>query len=151
MSGWTIKCCDGKCAQETWAGNIDDLIKFHSNDQGWFSCKACGNAGFIERSFKLQEPGETWKPYLKGIIRLGLPEDTYQPFVFLVSYEPNEEPVDVWFSYYKDTRSTGGKLKMGYGPGGPPVLGADQLVKLIKFLIERGCLDKSKVLKALDT
>lgn len=40
---------------------------------------------------------------------------------------------------------------MGYGPGGPPVLGAEQVVELIKMLIERGCFDKNKVLNALDT
>jgi len=105
----------------------------------------CGGKGYIEKSFDLQEPGETWEPYLKGIIPLGTPGDTYQPFVFLVSYSPNELPNDVWFSYYKDTRSTGGRLKLGYGPGGPPVLGAEQVLRLIKIMMERGCLDVTKV------
>ena len=129
--GWIIQCCDEKCAPETWASNIVDLIDNHCDEFGW---------------------GETWEPYLKGIIPLSYhPEETYQPFVFLVSNEPYEEPKDVWFSYYKDTRSIGGRLKLGYGPGGPPVLGAEQVVELIKMLIERGCLDKNKVLNALDT
>ena len=152
MGGWIIKCSYEKCAKETWASNILDLINNHCDQSGWLLCATCERAGFIEKSFNLQEPGETWEPYLKGIIPLSYdPENTYQPFVFLVSDEPNQDPNSVWFSYYKDTRSTGGRLKMGYGPGGPPVLEAEQVVELIKKLIERGCLDKSKVLNALET
>ena len=115
---WRIKC-NSKCGKETWAGNIDELIKNHRDSDGWFLCE-CGKHGHIEKSFDLQEPGETWEPYLRGIIPLGKRKDTYQPFVFLVSYKPNGPVNDIWFSYYKDTRPTGGRLKLGYGPGGPP-------------------------------
>lgn len=147
---WIIKCCDENCDTETPADNIVDLINNHCDGDGWFLCSTCNNSGFIERSFNLQEPGEIWQPYLKGFIPLCHdPEDTYQPFVFLVSHEPNEEPTDVWLSYYKDTRAIGGRLKMGHGPGGPPVLGTDQLVELIKMLVERDCLDIFEVLTAL--
>lgn len=76
----------------------------------------------FKKAFDLQEPGDTWEPYLRGAIRLGDPDDTYQPFVFMVSYEPDGTVNDIWFSYYKDLRETGGRLKLGYGPGGPPVL-----------------------------
>jgi hypothetical protein len=41
--------------------------------------------------------------HLKGIIQPGTPGDTYQPFVFSVSYTPKDVPSDVWFSCYKDT------------------------------------------------
>ena len=143
--GWSIKCCDKECAGETWARNIVDLIDNHRDDKGWFLCKDCGYSGYIKKSFSLQEQGEPWVPYLKGIVLLGNPGDTYQPFVFLVSYEQNEVPCDVWFSYYKDLRSEGGRLKLGHGPGGPPVLGADQVVRLVKELIDRRCLDVAKV------
>ena len=148
---WSIKCCDEKCAKKTWATNIVDLIENHCDEQGWFCCNYCGNAGYIEKSFKLQERGETWEPYLKGIIRLSDDSgDTYQPFVFLVSYQPDKDPTDVWFSYYKDTRSApGGRLKLGYGPGGPPVLTAEKVVELVKKMIERGCLDKTEVIKTI--
>ena len=150
--GWTIKCCDEKCAKETRARNIDDLIKNHCDEQGWFRCNACGNTGYVEKIFKTQEPGGTWEPYLKGVICLGSPGDIYQPFVFLVSYAPNEEPEDIWFSYYKDTRSMpDGRLKLGHGPGGPPVLKTDQMVELVKMMINRGCLDKTKVLNIIDS
>jgi len=63
-----------------------DLIDNHTNSQGWFVCGHCGASGLIEKSFDLQEPGDTWEPYLRGAIRLGDPDDTYQPFVFMVSY-----------------------------------------------------------------
>lgn len=149
--GWLIRCCDENCAGETWAINIDDLIKKHCDKQGWFLCNNCGNAGYVEKKFKTQE-GEAWQPYLKGVICLGAPGNIYQPFVFLVSYALNEEPEDIWFSYYKDTRSMpGGKLKLGHGPGGPPVLKADQIVELVNIMIGRGCLDKTEVLHTLDT
>ena len=59
--------------------------------------------------------------------------------VFLVSYEPDGIPEDVRFSYYKDTRTLpGGKLKLGYGPGGPPVLKADKVEKRVEKLSEPG-------------
>lgn len=147
---WSIKCCDEKCGQESWASNIVDLIQNHCNENGWFQCFTCGGEGYIEKSFDLQEPGETWEPYLKGIIPLGTPGDTYQPFVFLVSYSPKDIPNDVWFSYYKDTRSMGGRLKLGYGPGGPPVLGAEQVLQLVKTMVNLGCLDASKVKEAIE-
>ena len=63
-----------------------------------------------------------WKPYLRGIIPLGDKGDVYQPFIFLVSDGANDSIGAAWFCYYKDTRKDGGRLKMGYGPGGPPVL-----------------------------
>ena len=137
--GWSIRCCDKKCAKETRARNIVDLIENHCDKMGWFHCVTCKNAGYVKKSFKLQEPGRKWEPYLKGIIRLSDdPGDTYQPFVFLVSYEPDGIPKDVWFSYYKDTRTLpGGKLKLGYGPGGPPVLKADKVEELVEKLRER--------------
>ena len=38
---------------------------------------------------------------------------------------------DVWFAYYKDMRKQGGRLKMGYGPGGPPVFSAEEVLDLV--------------------
>ncbi len=146
---WTIDCCDPKCGNKTLAKNIVDLIDNHRNEDGWFKCSTCGGLGYIEKRFNLQEPGETWEPYLKGIVPLGESGDTYQPFVFLVSYKPNENPNDAWFSYYKDTRQLGGRLKLGYGPGGPPVLGETQIIELVKTMVQRGCLDPEKLLHAI--
>lgn len=105
--------------------------------------------GYIKKSFDLQEPGKKWEPYLRGIISLGKSGDTYQPFVFLVSCSPDGIPNNVWFSYYKDTRTMGGRLKLGYGPGGPPVLGTEQILKLVSTMINRDCLDQTKVLEVI--
>ncbi|HFE45196.1 MAG TPA: hypothetical protein ENJ18_06835 [Nannocystis exedens] len=145
---WEIKCLNEACGKASWASNIVDLIDNHRDGDGWLICSHCGERGYIEKSFELQEPGETWDPYLRAIITLGTPGETYQPFVFLVSYAPDEEPGDVWFSYYKDMRSSGGRLKLGYGPGGPPVLGTDKLVELIRTLASMKRLDAKAIEEA---
>jgi hypothetical protein len=139
--GWLIECTDRTCSAKTWAANIVDLIQKHTDNAGWLRC-ACGKPGYIEKKFDLQEPGETWKPFLRAVIPLGDTKDTYQPFVFLVSYEPEGSPSDVWFCYYKDLRGyvEGGRLKLGYGPGGPPVLNSAQLLHLLKGLLSINCL-----------
>jgi hypothetical protein len=137
--GWLIRCTDKNCTKQTWAENIVELIDQHTDQNGWIKC-GCGQYGYIKKVFELQEEGETWEPFLRAVIRLGEPGDTYQPFVFLVSYDPLEKPQDVWFSYYKDLRQSGGRLKLGYGPGGPPVLGTKQVVGLLQKLVELGCI-----------
>jgi len=143
--GWLIQCNNPACKKQTWARNIVDLIDNHTDQSGWFICTYCKQGGFIEKTFALQEPGKTWKPFLRGALRLGNADDTYQPFVFMVSYEPNGPVNDVWFSYYKDLRSIGGRLKLGYGPGGPPVLGIEQILSLLKSLIELGLIEKENI------
>lgn len=139
--GWTIKCHSKDCQEATWAENIVDLIQNYRNGEGWFTCN-CGHSGYIEKSFQFQEEGEVWEPYLRGIIPLGDTDDTYQPFIFIVSYTPDGDCKDVWFSYYKDLRSDGGKLKLGYGPGGPPVLSKDMVKLLLRSLKEVGYFKK---------
>jgi len=143
--GWLIQCNDAGCKAQTWAENIVDLIDNHTDQDGWFVCSHCKKLGFIEKSFSLQEPGETWEPFLRGALRLGSADDTYQPFVFMVSYEPNGQANDIWFSYYKDLRNTGGRLKLGYGPGGPPVLGTEQILSLLKRLTLLGLIEKDRI------
>ncbi len=145
--GWWIKC-NVNCGRQTWASNILELINDHRDESGWFICQ-CGNHGHIEKKFDLQEPGETWEPYLRGIITLGVEAETYQPFVFLVSGEPTSAVNDIWFSYYKDTRPTGGRLKLGYGPGGPPVLGKEQILQILCSMRTMGCLSNAEIEKAL--
>ena len=134
---WLIQCSNSSCKKNTHAANIVELLAKHRDGRDHFRC-ACGKPGYIKRQFNLQEPGETWQPYLRDAISLGEPGDTYQPFVFLVSYEPDGAIRDVWFSYYKDMRSAGGKLKLGHGPGGPPVLSVEQLGNSTKNLNAMG-------------
>jgi hypothetical protein len=83
--GWHIRCTDSACGCEARADNIVSLILEHRAADGYFR-SSCGRAGYVEKSFALQEQGETWDPYLRGVIELGRPGDVYQPFVFLVSY-----------------------------------------------------------------
>ncbi len=127
-------------------------------------CPNCKNpSGYIRKSFKLQEEGETWEPILRGVVKLGEIGDTYQPFVFLASYAKDEEegkpptpildlPItDLWFSYYKDLRGhqradgSPGRLKMGYGPGGPPVIGIPQLLELLQHVLRLKMVNHSDV------
>jgi hypothetical protein len=116
--GFLITCLNENCAlKNTWAQNIVDLITNHRDTKGYFKC-ACGSNGYIEKNFKAQEKDGTWNPFLRGIIVLGVDDEYYQPFVYLVSTTPSGEIDATWFAYYKDTREEeGGRLKMGYGPG----------------------------------
>lgn len=147
--GWLIKCNNQECNRTSYAKNIDVLMRNHRDNNGWFKCDHCDSNGHIFKSFKLQEAGTTWEPYLRGAIELGVKGVAYQPFVFMVSYEPSGPAYDIWFSYYKDTRKDGGRLKMGYGPGGPPVLGNNQLIDLLSKLIDLGIIEKAQIIKQL--
>jgi len=136
---WTIDCGDG-CAP-TKARDIIALIDGHRDEAGWFICSRCQQQAFISKSFATQGGGR-WTPFLKGAIRLGTPGEPYQPFAFLVGDEANGGvATSVWVAYYTDLRPHGGRLKMGHGPGGPPVLGMRGVDGLRRRLIELGCLD----------
>lgn len=146
--GWLLSCA-GNCAGRDSVANIVDLIHHHCGADGWFICTTCRSRAYIERSFELQEGGEKWDPQLRGIVPLGHSDETYQPFVFLAGYRNDPEVMDVWFAYYKDLRSKGGKLKMGHGPGGPPVLDKSQVLKLIGDLVKRGVVSRDEVMSQL--
>lgn len=139
---WDIRCTSDRCEAGAWAANIVDLIKKHRDEDGYFLC-GCGKRGYVEKRFPMQERGQTWAPFLKGIISLGDAGDSYQPFVFLVSHKRRGRVDSVWFSYYKDLRKKrGGRLKLGHGPGGPPVLGVRQVRGLLTKLVGLGCLPR---------
>lgn len=141
--GWSIECLDNpQGCDGAWASNVRELIEEHRNERGWFNC-LCGGRGYIRKSYNLQEAGGTWDPILKSAIRFDEePEngETYFPFVFLVGYSTADMEVDdIWFSYYKDTRPEG-RLKMGHGPGGPPVVGKESVRDLVATLQGHGVL-----------
>ena len=146
---WHVRCSDPACSDGTWVRNIVDLLSNHVPDgRGLFTCGLCHRAsGYVEKSFALQEQGEVWEPFLRGAIRLADDRSAiYQPFVFLVSYERDGPISDCWFSYYKDTRGRlGGRLKLGYGPGGPPVLGHGQTIDLIRSLLVMGYVSRDEL------
>lgn len=146
---WDIKCEDAGCTRKTRASDIVDLLSNHRDPStGLFLC-ACGSNGYITKSFSLQEEGQMWKPVLRGALRLADADESYQPFVFLVSYKPGEMPSDIWFSYYKDLRKDGGRLKLGYGPGGPPVLDKGAFLGLLRQLVQTGQLSAGDVAEVL--
>ena len=96
-----------------------------------------------------REGGNPWQPCLKGILRPPDYEDAlYQPLAFLTSDTPHNPPNSVWFTYYKDMRESGGRLKMGHGPGGPPVFGATDVIHMLGRMIDLNCLESSSVKKA---
>ena len=64
--------------------------------------------------------------------------------MFLVGDTPDGPADSVWFSYYKDLRSSGGRLKLGYGPGGPPVLRVRRVRDLMEELTKIGCQGRLK-------
>ncbi len=136
---WNIKCASKHCHRGARAANIVDLIREHRDSEGYFLC-SCGNCGYVKKTFSLQEADKTWSPFLRGIITLGERGNTYQPFVFLVSHRRRGRVDSVWFSYYKDLRRRGGRLKLGYGPGGPPVFSLSQVNQLVRQLKSRGCM-----------
>lgn len=136
-----------KASNPVKAGNIVELLA-KRDKQGYFEA-ACGHRGYIEKHFELQEEGEAWKPFLRGAITFA-GRKKYQPFVYLVSYKPNARITDLWFAYYKDLRSKkGGRLKLGHGPGGPPVLGSYDLLELLRRLVAIGVLSPRDVQKAI--
>src|SRR5580700_122351 len=65
--------------------------------------------------------------------------------VYMVSYDCDGPVNDLWFSYYKDTRPSGGRLKLGHGPGGPPVLGKQQLLSLVAKLVDVGIVSRQEL------
>ena len=147
---WPIKC--DKCNKETWVGNIVDLQDpehGHLDEKGFVLCGHCGERGYIEKSFDTQE-GDTFEPHIKGFIRpQGYTGNSYQPFAFLVGYSAEEEPPeDAWFCYYKDMRPHG-RLKMGHGPGGPPIFSVKEVFDLLLQMIDLGCLDAEEVVEAV--
>jgi hypothetical protein len=148
MTGIVVKCTKG-CKEDFWVANIIELFKSRDS-RGFFKCP-CGHDGYVEKSFNTQE-GELWAPFLRGAISLGQRGDFYQPFVYLVTYKPDaviKEDCELWFAYYKDMRPTGGRLKLGYGPGGPPVFDAQDLLSLLSQLVAIEVLSRSDVENAL--
>jgi hypothetical protein len=144
-----IICLNESCGKITWSGNIVELIDNHTNEDGYFVCEHCKSLGYIKKSFGLVEPNEFWEPILRGIVKLGQPGETYQPFIYLVSNSVSAPPSSAWFCYYKDMRKFGGKLKLGHGPGGPPVLNNEQIIAIINKLISLQILDKNTVISLL--
>ena len=137
--GYTIKCRKQTCGEERYAKNIVDLINNHTDSLGRLKCIVCGNTdAYIYQKSELQEKGEPWERWTKGVIRLKTQFPQYCPYVFLSSYSEDGDVTDIQFMYYKDTRPTGGKLKHGHGPGGGAALNKGEMLQLLGKLISCG-------------
>jgi hypothetical protein len=144
---YDVKC--RACDTITWAGNIDKLLKNHTNENGRFVCSKClSTETHIFRISALQEgPDEFWRRWIKGVITIDSGIETYCPYVFLTADSEAGPVTGLHFHYYKDTRAQGGRLKHGHGPGGPPVLGFEDLFGIFKHLVVNGALTKQDVLE----
>jgi hypothetical protein len=146
-----IKCTNSKCGEYTGANTIVDLISEHLDSVGKIICTYCGQSGaFIYRESKLQEEGEIWARWIKGVITIDTGIPTYSPYIFLTSQNEQGPVNGAHFHYYKDTRPDGGKLKHGHGPGGPPVLSKDEIFQLLEKMIVFGCLDVQEIIDFTD-
>jgi len=130
------------CNEYTRASNIVDLFKEHTNKEGKFVCSHCrGTDTSIYRESDLQEEGEVWKRWIKGVIQIDTGIETYFPYIFLTAGSEDGNPTGLHFHYYKDTRKyPNGQLKHGHGPGGPPVLVNEDLFTIIRNLVQAGIM-----------
>jgi hypothetical protein len=123
------------------ACDILDLIEKHTDARfgkngGRIMCPVCKKPATVSRVYKLQE-GHPWECWITEVVRIPSDVETYVPYVlFTKSSELGCVSDGVMVSYYKDTRRTGGRLKHGHGPGGPAVLGREELKTLIRYLLE---------------
>jgi hypothetical protein len=135
---YEISCTDG---HTSCANDILDLIENHTDNVfgengGTVICSSCGKSATIFRNYNLQEKGRTWECWIRQIVRIPSEIETYVPYMlFTTGREAGKVSDGVMISYYKDTRKDGGRLKHGHGPGGPAVLGRDEIKKLIRYLV----------------
>ncbi len=144
---YTIKCNDNACGKETLAINIVELVNNHISNTGKLKCISCKkDNAYIYQKSTLQEEGEVWERYIKGVITIKTDYDTYTPYIFLTSNAKDGEINGIHFNYFKDTRNEPkGRLKHGHGPGGAPVLSKNEFFQLIDKLIDFGIMNKSDI------
>jgi hypothetical protein len=135
------------CREHTWAGNIVALLSEYTDSVGRFVCSHCESTDtYIYRESALQEEGEVWTRWIKGVIQIDSGIPTYSPYVFLTANEEDGKPSGLHFHYYKDTRrQPNGRLKHGHGPGGPPVLDNADLFVILRRLVEIGVVSRNDV------
>jgi hypothetical protein len=142
---YDIQC--RQCQKHTWASNIVELVTKNIDTSGRFVCVHCGCVDtFIYRESQLQEEGEVWERWIKGVILIETGIETYSPYIFLTADSEDGVPTGLHFHYYKDTRKQqNGRLKHGHGPGGPPVLNNRDLFTIINELVRSKILSKEEV------
>ena len=149
MSSWFTNC--NACSHVTNAGTIHKLA-LHCNEDGWFVCSKCKQRGHIKTTFQQQEnevDTETplREPYflgLYGIMREDVEDRArnYYPFVFWMGNRPEGDATNMWFCYFKDTRTFQGNKSrteagpnMDNGPSRLPAFDFKQQVELTKAIL----------------
>ena len=145
---YPIKC--NRCGHSSTAWEIVDFIANHTAPDGRLRCDSCSaNDAHIYRHSKTQDGG-TWERYIRAVIPFRTQFGRkFVPYVFLLSYSARGRPVDVHFNYYKDERPKG-RLKHGHGPGGAPVFGKHQIVKLIENVIRYKVITRNDLEQAIN-
>jgi hypothetical protein len=149
---YTVECNSSNCLKKIWVDHIVDLIEYHTDEFGKLKCNECGvSDAYIHKKTTLQEKGEEWERYIKGVIRIDTGVETYSPYIFLVTGSKNEQENFAYhFNYYKDCRDLpNGKLKHGHGPGGAPVFSSDELLQLLKRLMDYGAIKVPEIEKLI--
>ena len=147
MASWLINC--NKCGHVTDPGTIHKLA-LHCNEDGWFVCSKCKQRGQIKNTIQQEEKVDpktaSREPYLLGlcgIMRQDLNDRArnYYPFVFWVGHRPEGHATNMWFCYYKDTRTfkeaesrKEGDIEMDRGSGTLTARDFKQYAKLIKAI-----------------
>ncbi|MCX7001352.1 MAG: hypothetical protein NT106_13825 [Candidatus Sumerlaeota bacterium] len=145
---YTFKCRE--CSSNTWTANIVELFENYTNASGRFVCPNCKSTDtYIYKKSKLQEPGDFWERWIKGVIRIKTEYETYSPYIFLTAGSEDGDISDLHFNYYKDLRPQGGLLKPGAGPGGGPVLGVNDLFYVLRHLVKLGVLTKDYIVRRI--
>jgi hypothetical protein len=140
------------CNLESKADNIVDLFENHIGPAGFLKCIHCNSDGaYIFKESKLQEKGEIWTRYIKGIIRIRTENDTYNPYILLTSDTINAPITGFHFNYYKDTRKQGGVLKHGHGPGGAPVLTKIEIMYFLNRLLDLNILSNKDFIQLINS
>ena len=148
MDNWFIDC--NTCGHVTDPGTIHKLAR-HCNEDGWFVCSKCKQRGHIkntiqqhkERENPITASGEPYLLGLGGIMRQDIEDRdrNYYPFVFMAGNHPERHATNMWFCYYKDTRTLKGKkswregnLQMDRGSSRQPAYDFKQHVELTKAI-----------------
>jgi len=140
-----------RCGDTNTAWEIVDLIKNHTDGHGNLICQICGGDAYVYRESTTQDGG-TWERYIRGAVPFRTQFGRrFVPYIFLVSYSPRGKPKDVHFNYYKDLRPDGGTLKHGHGPGGAPVFGKAQILKLLEHALSHQVLSRKDLVAVVSS
>jgi hypothetical protein len=102
---YTIHC--RRCQSKAWLGNIVELLTHHTNEQGYFICSICEQAGrcgtdtSLWIANNLLETGEIWAGWATSVIRLDAGEDRY---VFVMADYPGGRATGLYFNRYNNDR-----------------------------------------------